>query len=34
MKRKEKMIRFWIDWLVKIVLFIAAVTAMKLIFFK
>jgi len=34
MKRKEKMIRFWIDILFKIIVFIAAVIAMKLIFFK
>ena len=34
MKRKEKMIRYWIDCIIRIILFAAAVTAMKLIFFK
>jgi len=34
MKRKEKIFRFWIDILFKIFVFIAAVTAMKLVFFK
>ena len=34
MKRKEKMFRFWVDILFKIIVFVAFVIAMKLIFFK
>ena len=33
-KRRKKMIWFWVDIFAKVILFIAVITAMKLVFFK